>query len=528
MNSPRRTVESLTNDILAKMGALSLMELAQTSPSVLTTDIHIGAAKEALEAGKMEDAFHQLSLSHSTQINHRMDQLLCKSSRRTKDVEADKIIMATTDKDETINLLQKLPPEWTVIQLTKQSIGEFNFLDINTHPPTPGLFLSRCSCGPKPIVTVQAIAAPSAEGVRGFGQELELIKMENRGMNKDCRNDPEKYFNKREEVNNRLKCLVRSMEVSWLRHWCCMLPGSLDARYQHLLEQTTARILTNSEILLTSSQKQLLQCIISCPLPTEKLKGNEQVTPINMRASVAALLQESVRSQRVKDLYAVIQREERTLDRIRRAPRNPVILILDRTIVSLPWEMMWVLRDQPVTRMPNLRMLTLLYQHHSLQSSSVLVQGVDPSKGFYVLDPDDNLPRYIGHGSGSQYLPGELIEVVECRGIDILYGCSSVSLISRGRVPEPWGVVLNYLLANCPCVVGMLWDVTDKDTDNLTRGMIQALRGQKGESGSPLANPPSDIALLVARSRSFCLWYINAAALAVYGLPLHIVNKSSD
>lgn len=31
-------------------------------------------------------------------------------------------------------------------------------------------------------------------------------------------------------------------------------------------------------------------------------------------------------------------------------------------IVSLPWEMIWVLRDQPVTRMPSLRMLTLLYQ----------------------------------------------------------------------------------------------------------------------------------------------------------------------
>lgn len=74
----------------------------------------------------------------------------------------------------------------------------------------------------------------------------------------------------------------------------------------------------------------------------------------------------------------------------------------------------------------------------------------------------------------------------------------------------------------------MLWDVTDKDTDNLTLEMLRALQGINGVPGSPLANPPSDIPLLVARSRSICRWYLTAAALTVYGLPLHVVNSNSE
>ena len=191
------------------------------------------------------------------------------------------------------------------------------------------------------------------------------------------------------------------------------------------------------------------------------------------------------------------------------------------------------------------------------------MKGVDTQKGFYLLDPDNNLPRtqkrlkdflnstewngitakrpshdefkkalskndlfiYIGHGSGSQYLPGELVEGSECRSLVLLYGCSSVKLASRGRQSDPWGTVLNYLIASCPCIVGMLWEVTDKDTDYLTKEMLSSLLGRKGVLSSKDGSEISDVALLVSKAKASCNWYLNAAALTVYGLPLNFISS---
>ncbi|XP_042874759.1 separin-like isoform X2 [Penaeus japonicus] len=572
------TVESLTAEILRGMGVSSLAEVAATLPSALTTDVNISAAEMELKAGRIEEAFHQLSLSHSTLLHHRMAQRLHKPNKNKTDdegydsdlnsisIDNEKITLSTSEKEDTVNLLQKLPSDWTIVQITSANVGECNLRKIGDHPPTPRLYISRCSCGPQPTIAIQTVAAPRDKGVRGILEEVELIKEENKLINRDFRKQVQKYHAKREELNNRLKCVVRSMEVAWLRHWCCLLPGGLEPRDQQLLKDTMHRILSNYKGLLTENQKLLLQYMISCPTPAEKAGSMESGSGTSLRAGIALILGESVRSQNVKDLYTAIHSEEASLEQFRKAPRNPVILIIDKSIVTLPWEMMWVMHDQPVTRMPSLRMLVLLYQHHSCRANSVLVQGVDSSKGFFLVDPDSNLPStqervkgplaetgwqgitarrpthdefreaisandlfvYIGHGSGSQYLPGELVERSECRALALLYGCSSVRLAPRGRIPDPWGVVLNYLIAYCPCVVGMLWDVTDKDTDNLTLEMLRALQGINGAPGSPLANPPSDIPLVVARSRSICRWYLTAAALTVYGLPLHVVNSNRE
>lgn len=74
----------------------------------------------------------------------------------------------------------------------------------------------------------------------------------------------------------------------------------------------------------------------------------------------------------------------------------------------------------------------------------------------------------------------------------------------------------------------MLWEVTDRATDHLTVEMIQALKNSLKDSNSPLADVPSDVALLVARSRDLPKNYIMASALCVYGLPLHLVHSDES
>lgn len=51
----------------------------------------------------------------------------------------------------------------------------------------------------------KTVAAPKDKGVRGILEEVELIKEENKLINRDFRKQVQKYHAKREELNNRLK-----------------------------------------------------------------------------------------------------------------------------------------------------------------------------------------------------------------------------------------------------------------------------------------------------------------------------------
>jgi separase len=95
-------------------------------------------------------------------------------------------------------------------------------------------------------------------------------------------------------------------------------------------------------------------------------------------------------------------------------------------------------------------------------------------------------------------------------------GCSSVALQENGDY-EPIGTVLSYLLAGSPCVVGNLWNVTDKDCDRFTKALLEDwFKG--GES----------ITECIIRAREECKFkYLMGAATVCYGLPAY-VNKTDN
>jgi separase len=83
---------------------------------------------------------------------------------------------------------------------------------------------------------------------------------------------------------------------------------------------------------------------------------------------------------------------------------------------------------------------------------------------------------YFGHGDGqSCFSHGDIEKLVDksssplllgSRASIILMGCNSGALKSvwgKRILFEPHGIALSYLCAGAPCVVGNLWDVTDKD-----------------------------------------------------------------
>jgi separase len=122
------------------------------------------------------------------------------------------------------------------------------------------------------------------------------------------------------------------------------------------------------------------------------------------------------------------------------------------------------------------------------------VVGQIPSVNFMndVLTRDRGLFLYCGHGGGERFFSRTEVESLvfnrvsslaedqhfsrSCQSCIVLMGCSSAKLSSvnaskhdhcrEGHIHiEPEGIALNYLIGGAPCVIGNLWDVTDRDID---------------------------------------------------------------
>ena len=173
------------------------------------------------------------------------------------------------------------------------------------------------------------------------------------------------------------------------------------------------------------------------------------------------------------------------------------------------------------------------------------VIGENPPKEFMEksLKEKNSLYLYFGHGAGERFFSrtdvehvlgsGErkdkeldLDDIHQCRSSMILMGCSSGDLVSvnsdrgvRSLVNqmhyEPEGAALSYLCAGAPCVVGNLWDVTDRDIDRFSVSLLEGIFQNN--------KTHMNIAKCVASSRNACkLKYIVGAAPVVYGIPVSL------
>jgi separase len=137
-------------------------------------------------------------------------------------------------------------------------------------------------------------------------------------------------------------------------------------------------------------------------------------------------------------------------------------------------------------------------------------------------------------------------------------GCSSAAISLRGDHFEPEALLLAYVDAGAPAVVGALWDVTDRDCDRASvrageawglwrraeegsataRLLAKKGRQRKGEvetshsgarekgRGKGKGVEEGDQASLVEAvrvGRDECyLKYLNGAAMVVYGIPVYL------
>lgn len=268
--------------------------------------------------------------------------------------------------------------------------------------------------------------------------------------------------------------------------------------------------------------------------------------------------------------------------------RHPVVLVLDEQLQAIPWEGLPCLRGHAVTRVPAVPFVFAALAtrwdggadgEESTCKTSTSRRGKQPparnlekpwipsqdgvrsDRGYYVLDPEANLPHtrkqlgpvfqglgrrlgwsgvkgkapteeamvrsleevdifaYCGHGAGELLVGREAVAGLTKCAVAVLMGCSSGRLKGYGDF-EPMGMATSYLAGGSPAVVANLWDVTDKDIDRFSVEIFETFLGE-GDSKRALT-----LAHAVAESRSACkMPFVIGYAPVCYGIPVEVATS---
>lgn len=352
--------------------------------------------------------------------------------------------------------------------------------------------------------------------------------------------DKKRWWSDRQALDGRLKTLLCDAEATWLgaargllRPVCCTPDKALA-----LLKAAHAKSAKKRQQRVTWSSVDTLA--LSCVAAAAAFYSDEELEGALVECCAGALSASDCAA--LREAFAI------SCEALGPVEGAAVVLVVGAGLEALPWESMPVLRTCCVTRMPSVAQVCARL---SQVPPCAPISG--PRTGYYVLNPSADLNKtqrtfeadfrdrrgwsgvagsapaaeelidaltradvfvYCGHNSGEQYLRREQLEraVAVVRPVTLLMGCSSAALRDLGSY-EPAGVVLSYVQARCPALVGNLWDVTDSDCDRCLAALLQAWLDDAGRD-------QADLLACVAAARDSCvLKYLIGAAVVTYGLP---------
>ncbi|OCT95906.1 hypothetical protein XELAEV_18013595mg [Xenopus laevis] len=506
----------------------------------------------ALCRGKQDPYVTALLVSESVSITLR-HQLLSDIHRKLRKIRkegsvCDKLQCLTLE-DDTDAQVQHLSHLEEIFQFPKQALDIQRFqeqlqqipanttmciltlVDSQTRMPGDTILLTRLVPG-SPPVTVQIPTAHLKVPISSILQEFDEIQKQQKVVNNLT--DKKEWWEGRMELDCRMKALIRLLEEQVLGSWKVLLncPCSSEAVAEECKRLSQAL----SDSGWGRTDPELLKILLG---------GSHFLTPPLIQSfihgfgfSKPELARELIQSATERLKVSTEQSE------------GHLVLVLDKHLQKLPWESIPCLQKQSVTRLPSLHFLLSYGLLRKYQPQTTLIKGVDPKQTFYVLNPHANLPGteerfrdwfknetgwkgvirsapksemiqsaltkqdlyvYVGHGAGAHFLDVQTLQRLHCNAVVLLFGCSSVALAVRGDL-EGSGIVLKYLMAGCPLVLGNLWDVTDREIDRYTVAFLQSWL--KAGSGAPL------LKYLSESRQAPKLKYIIGAAPVAYGLPV--------
>ena len=365
---------------------------------------------------------------------------------------------------------------------------------------------------------------------QGHAELLEVINLANESAHdahgRTGREARAAWWAKREELDARLRDLLRNIEKVWLGGFTGIfsqhvrrpdLLARFQKSFQNILDkhlpsrQKTAKRSTAPRITLDSRILDLFiglgdaadeECDLSEPL-TDLLYFVVDVLQFHGELNAYAEI----------DFDSIVVETHDALRCYHEAIRGShqpdegrhTILILDKALHAFPWESLPCMDGLAVSRLSSLGCLRerILRQDQNIPENALAGHYLNRENGTYILNPSGDLKHtqttfqkplqrlkewdsiisrepgedevkialaskdlflYFGHGSGDQYIRAREIKKLDKCAVTILMGCSSGALVEAGDF-EPYGPPTNYMHAGCPALVATLWDVTDKDID---------------------------------------------------------------
>ncbi|XP_025833469.1 separin [Agrilus planipennis] len=508
----------------------------------------------------------------------------------------------TNVMDNVQNLLKRienLPSEWTLVQISSQlNIKERLETGLDMTYTNP-LDIIVFNCGQTKIKPFCVTAAVPKDEVEN--KPIEICS-EMCSIVKDIKNVTEKfllsykagrfknatatktYNEMRSELDSRMKEVIKVVQDRWLGFWRCLLIGNyVSSEKEEEITKIVDDFLSEIKISVADKVRNILRYVI---------KGTSHLSVKELRDAMKYLFPGKEKLfytklvKKIKDFT-----ESHYVGAFNSQKRHPVILIVEESLDVFPWEMLDIIQEHSVSRMPSFHFTYGLFKEHEDSIINGFKRNISCDKGTYVINPGLDLKKmevrltnyfkywtpqwktgivgrapsatefeelltsndifvYSGHGSGSQYLPGDKIQRLRVNGVVFLFGCSSVKLQSLGPQVEMHSSFQMYLIACSPCVVGALWEVTDTDTDILCADFlslwipseaphhwkqIDQRRWERGETVVPneQKNVPKyftkhepELLKALSMSRKAPKYFTTKASFVVRGLPVKIATHS--
>ncbi|XP_026674527.1 separin [Ceratina calcarata] len=402
--------------------------------------------------------------------------------------------------------LVELPKEWYMIQITGQHkpVDICEFSEMNRMHEIHITILPTGTEQREPLCIT--LPKPKLQSSYDVCYEIQKLLSNNKSDLTATYANRQLYWQMRERQNKTLKAAVQALEKEWLREWRILFMADptdkadvvkdIVEMIDKLLSDYRGSISKRSEWLL--KRVALAACFLT--------KGE-------IARAIKYVLAEHTKL--AHNVILSIFGKLPCIQQLKDARRGTLVLIVDEHMDYVPFESMEILSYQPVTRFPSVHIAYALFkEHESTMENGFKVIKEKDNMGTWIINPSGNLDKmgermsafakcwlpkwkmicdvkpngdafenalinrdiliYIGHGSGIQYLPPEQIERLRVKSIVMLFGCSSLKLFKIGGRYTPYGISNQYLIASSPCVIGMLWEVTDLDTDKMTSNFISS------------------------------------------------------